>query len=395
MKNNVRDMMKLLILIGSVALAACATGRPAPDDTPMATMSDENQLTYLFGMGDKACTITTTGSGVQDLGSPEVMVKVKPFAIDVHEVTIEQYQYCVEMEVCSEPAAYNGPNNVQDYYMTLNGTANSKYANYPVVYVTQNQAREYCEFRSKRLPTEFEWELVAGGAAKTRADKRLYPFLPDEKGPDAKIPAGCDKSVAIGACKGNNADVRPVGSSADDKVTFGGASVYDLAGNVMEWTASDADEAKSSPSAKPISATCDWTGDEPWTCDDCVTCLTTAGTAGGTKCTMCATCVCGTDQQLPADPTATTIRPNCYQPNKTPICPRYPTSTVLDKSFTGKNASTKRVIRGGAYITSTASGLSKSIVDNCFGRSDARVLAKGPQDDPLIFVGFRCAKDVK
>ncbi len=391
MKMNARDMLKILTLLGSVALAACATGRAPPDDTPMATLSDDNQLTYLFGMGDKACTINN--AKFKDLGSPEVMVKVKPFAIDVHEVTVEQYQYCVEMEVCSEPAAYNGPNNVQDYYMTLSGTANSKYANYPVVYVTQNQAREYCEFRGKRLPTEFEWELVAGGAAKTRDEKRLYPFLPDEKGPSVKIPSGCDKNVAIGACKGNNADVRAVTTSVEDKVSFGGTSVYDLAGNVMEWTASDADEAKSSPSAKPISATCDWTGDlsKKWTCDDCVTCL--AGT--GTACSVCSTCLCGA-MGMPTDPTATWE--DCYAPQApkfTPICPRYPKDAVLDKSFTGKNLGTKRIIRGGAYISASASGLNSDLVANCFGRSDARVLAKGPQDDPLVFVGFRCAQNVK
>ena len=387
-----RDMPKLLILLGSVVLAACATGRTPPDDTPMAELSDPTQLTYLFGMGDKACTITSTGSSAQDLGAPEVMVKVKPFALDVHEVTIEQYRYCVEMEICSEPAAYNGPNNIQDYYLTTNGDPNAKYANYPIVYVTQNQAREYCGFRGKRLPTEFEWELAAGGPAQKREDKQLYTFLPD-KGPDVKIPTGCDKNVAIGACKGNNADVRAVGTSTDDKITMGGTPIFDLAGNVMEWTASDADEAKSSPAAKPISATCDW--DEKWTCDDCLTCLANHK-VGDPACSMCASCYCGESPptQLPGAPTGTMERTGCYQPNKTPICPRYPAKDLpLDKSYTGKNAATKRIIRGGAFITATASGLSKPVVDNCFGRSDARIIAKGPQDDPLVFVGFRCAQD--
>lgn len=388
--------LRTALYLPLLLVAACATGRTPPEDTQMAEVRAADELTFMFGMGDRACTITSTsGTSSQDLGSPEVLVKVKPFAIDTHEVTVEQYRYCVEMEVCSEPAAYNGPNNIADYYLTLTGEANAKYANYPVVYVTQNQAREYCAFRGKRLPTEFEWELAAGGNGKTREEKILYPFLPGQKGPDVKIPSGCDKNVAIGACKGNNADVRPVGSSADDKTTVGGSTVYDLAGNVMEWTASDADEPKSSPTATPISATCDWDGDEPWTCDECITCLASAGQGGATKCTMCSTCVCGNDQTLPADPTATALRPNCYVPNKTPVCPRYPQKELpLDKSYTGKNAASKRIIRGGAYISATASGLAKSVVDNCFGRSDARVLAKGPQDDPLVFVGFRCAKDL-
>ena len=99
---------------------------------------------------------------------------------------------------------------------------------------------------------------------------------------------------------------------------------------------------------------------------------------------------------MPTDPTATWE--DCYAPQApkfTPICPRYPKDAVLDKSFTGKNLGTKRIIRGGAYISASASGLNSDLVANCFGRSDARVLAKGPQDDPLVFVGFRCAQNVK
>lgn len=381
-----------LLLACAIALGACASGKPAPDDTPMAQITDPTQLTYLFGMGDKACTIGAVGAN-QDLGSPEAMVKVPPFAIDVHEVTVEQYRYCVEMEHCSEPAAYNGPNNVADYYLTATLEANPKFNSFPVVYVTWRQAQEYCEYRGKRLPTEFEWELVAGGAAKTREEKLLYTFLPNQKGPDVKLPGDCEKGVALAACQGGSPDAKSVMASADDYVTLGGVKVFDLAGNVMEWTSSDADELGNG--GTHISATCDWNGtEEPWTCGDCVDCLAKAGTAGATKCGMCHTCVCGNNQELPADPTATTIRPECYQPNKTPICPRQPPGKVLEKAYTTKNISSKRVVRGGAFVTANLSGLAKTMIDNCFGRSDARVLAKGPQDDPLQFVGFRCAKDV-
>ena len=379
------------VLAALVSLGACATGRPAPAVTAMAEFKGGGNLTYLFGMGDRACTISTTsGTASQDLGSPEQMVQVKPFALDTHEVTVEQYRYCVDMEVCSEPAAYNGPNGLTDYYLTATGEENAKFNNFPVVWVSWQQAREYCEFVGKRLPTEFEWELAAGGQAQTRAEKRLYTFLPDQLGPDVKL-GTCDKDVALAACNGGTADAKAVGTAKDDVITSGGTAVYDLAGNVMEWTASDADEARST--GKPLSATCDWDAtEEPWTCDACLDCLTKAGTAGTTKCTMCRDCICGTDQQLPADPTATAIRPNCYEPNNTPVCPRYPKGKVLDKFYTTKNVGSKRVIRGGAFVTSNSSGLPKSTIDNCFGRSDARVVAKGPADDPLAFVGFRCAK---
>ena len=395
MKIHARDVLKSLMFLATAASTACATGLAPPADTPMAELRDPTQLTYLFGMGDKACTITTTTSTSLDLGAPEVQVKIGAFAIDTHEVTVDQYRYCVDMEVCSEPSGYNGPNGIVDYYYTLNGDPNPKYANFPVVLLTQNQAAEYCNFRGKRLPTEFEWELVAGGPAQTRADKLLYTFLPAQKGPDVKIPSGCDKSVALGACAGNNASARAVTTSSDDVVNVGGVAVYDLAGNVMEWTASDADEAKASPTAKPISATCDW--DEKWTCDDCLTCLANVK-KGDPPCSTCATCSCGDSPptQLPGSPTGTMERTGCYQPVNTPVCPRYPAKDLpVDKSWTGKNAATKRIIRGGAYVTASDSGLPPSVFANCLGRSDARVVAKGPQDPPLVFVGFRCAMDLK
>lgn len=396
MKQHARDLLNLAVLLTSVALAACATGRVPPAVTAMAELSDASTLTYMFGVGDKACTITSTSGVVaQNLGSPESLVKVEPFAIDVHEVTNEQYRYCIDMDVCSDVAGYDGPNEINNYFYDANGNEVPEYNPYPVVYVTQQQAEEYCEFVGKRLPTEFEWERVASGPGKTVADKQLYTFISD-KGPDVKIPTGCDKLVALSACSNGTPAVRQVTTMVDDVVMIGDVGVYDLAGNVMEWTASDSDEAKANANAKPISATCDWTGDEKWTCDDCLACLAKPTV----PCTTCTTCSCGNSIELPVDPTAkdaVTVRAECYQPNETPICPRYPAGTVLDKSYTGKNASPRRVIRGGASISSTSQnpyGIDQSIVVNCFGRSDARVVAKGSVDPPLAIVGFRCAKSL-
>ena len=397
-----RDLMKTSILLASVALAACATGRAPPEVTAMAELRDEATLTYMFGMGDKACTITApTGMVAQYLGAPEALVKVKPFAIDVHEVTNEQYRYCISMDICSDVYGYDGPNLLSDYFaLGSTGDENPKYNAYPVVYVTQRQAQEYCAFVGKRLPTEFEWERVAGGPGKTRDEKRLYTFLA-ETGPAVKIPLDCGKNVALSACSDGTPQVRPVATMADDVVMVPGyalagsvtTAVYDLAGNVMEWTASDSDE-----DVKRISATCDWTGDEPWTpdCDACTACLPTLSASH--PCPMCQKCVCGHNQHFdpPNDPTGTVVRPECYVPNNTPICPRYPPGTVLDKHDTGKHRSSRRIIRGGASISPSqnAYGVVKSTVDNCFGRSDARVMAKGPVDPPLAIVGFRCAKDL-
>ena len=93
---------------------------------------------------------------------------------------------------------------------------NSKFDNYPVVYVDWNQAHAYCEWRGGSLPTEAQWEKAARGT-----DGRTYPW--GEK-------LDCDKANYSG-CIG---DTTPVGSYESGKSPYG---IYDLAGNVWEWTA--------------------------------------------------------------------------------------------------------------------------------------------------------------
>ena len=44
--------------------------------------------------------------------------------------------------------------------------------NHPVVHVSWNDAKAYCEFGNKRLPSEGEWEYACRGGLKDR----LYPW---------------------------------------------------------------------------------------------------------------------------------------------------------------------------------------------------------------------------
>jgi formylglycine-generating enzyme required for sulfatase activity len=348
-------------------------------------------LQFQFGMGEFGCGIPRDDVACNqkqtfDPGEPEVQVTLKPFELDVHEVTVEQYNYCVEMGVCSRPAGDNGL-GYEDYYR------NTKFTKHPAVLVTWMQASEYCGFVGKRLPTEFEWERVAGGPAADALTKRLFTFLP-EPGPEAVIPAKCERmanghmqsiDVNLAVCTPGTYLAREAMASKDDAVCVGGTEavgidghptcaggtqVFDLAGNVAEWTSSDAGD--NNPKF-PYKVTCDAT--QTYECEKCTQCLVQFGPANKDCKLLCPACKCGPGND----------KAGCYTPCDNPVCPTFPADYTYDGSYVAKNYSVRRVVRGGSAEASSAG-------DVCKGRSDDRRFTLEAGAAPLTFVGFRCAR---
>ena len=167
---------------------------------------------------------------------PVHSVTLDAFTIDVYEVTNARYAQCVADGQCQPPdhlfSSTSGGSNYRYY-----GTA--EYANYPVIHVSWYDAKAYCAWVGKRLPTEAEWEKAArGGLA-----GMLYPW-----GNELSVcTPGASNGAQTDACTPN--DTAAVGAFAPN-----GYGLFDMTGNVAEWVNDwyQADYYSVSPGSNPL-----------------------------------------------------------------------------------------------------------------------------------------------
>lgn len=132
--------------------------------------------------------------GKSEAEMPAHKVSVKPFFMDVYEVTEQKYYDSLKQKPDAPKAETK---------------------NFPQVGIMWYEAKAFCELVGKRLPTEAEWEFAARGT-----QNFIYPWGNDWKPENANV--GTKSFAEAGKYKGAS--------------PFG---IYDLSGNAWEWTADD------------------------------------------------------------------------------------------------------------------------------------------------------------
>jgi formylglycine-generating enzyme required for sulfatase activity len=155
---------------------------------------------------------------IADPPEKKEIVKLSKFCLDKYEVTVQEYQACIDAKICT-PARLEGEfaNTSTLLEFDKDMKAKPEIGKTPVPSVTYKQARRYCANRKARLPKNAEWEWAASNLGTTD-----YPW--------GDKPESDYYSSKKYACGGNQSCA--VGTSLLDVTKLG---VFDLGSNISEW----------------------------------------------------------------------------------------------------------------------------------------------------------------
>lgn len=148
---------------------------------------------------------------------PVHAVTLSAFLLDTHEVTQTQYSEFVKATKRAAPYHWTG------------GAVPAGTGSFAAYNVTFDDAKGYCEWRGKRLPSEAEWENAARGGRVQQA----YPWG-DELKPGGRHRCNLWQGRFPDIDTGDDGYIGTCPVNAFEPNGFG---LYNMSGNVWEWCA--------------------------------------------------------------------------------------------------------------------------------------------------------------
>lgn len=246
--------IKLLIAIGVLLFVQGCQKTSEPIETKIKPESKDGMILIPAG------TFEMGAKDGMEFESPVHTVKISAFWMDEHEVTVAEFTKFVEATGYKTEAEKFGWSGVFD--VEQGGWVKSDGANWrhpegknseakpdePVCQISWNDAVEYAKWAGKRLPTEAEFEYAARGGLL----QKKYSWG-DELRPNGKTVANWWQGTFPEKNTIEDGFLRRASVKSFQPNGFG---LYDMAGNVWEWTNdwySD-DYYKKSPAENPKGA---------------------------------------------------------------------------------------------------------------------------------------------
>lgn len=174
----------------------------------------------------------------KSLHHPLRKVFVSGFWLDQYEVTVGAYKQCVQAGHCKEVSVrFDEKGRSKRKKQAITVTFSPKG---PMRFVQWQEARNYCRWQRKRLPTEAEWEYAARGDADQGGPKRMFPWEGKE--------LSCLRAIHKGCAR------RPLPASSNRLFGRSPFQIMDMSGNVWEWVQDcyDPNSANFTPPTNPI-----------------------------------------------------------------------------------------------------------------------------------------------
>ena len=216
----------LWLVTALIPHAATAASKPSTELarhlTSIASLATSSPMQTIpageFVLGSKRIDDDPYGLRTQfdDTELPQNRVWLDAYAMDRDEVSLGEYLKFLQQR------KQHPPDELQKliwHVITVHSVSDQTLTRWPALYITWLEAKDLCQAREKRLPTEAEWEKAARGT-----DGRLFPW--GEETPESRL-------AMFGQHHVHEIPILAAVDSHDD-----GRSPYGLhhmAGNVAEW----------------------------------------------------------------------------------------------------------------------------------------------------------------